>query len=57
MPDHEHIQKLVDRALRFPVAERRAFLVGACGDDEALRREVERRVSEVSTSAPSIPQT
>lgn len=35
------ISDLYERALAHPPAERARFLYGACGDDDALRREVE----------------
>ncbi len=36
----QRVESLCHAALAHPVAERAAFLAGACGDDEALRREV-----------------
>jgi hypothetical protein len=37
----ERIEKLFQSAMELEPAEREAFLAGACGDDQLLRREVE----------------
>jgi tetratricopeptide (TPR) repeat protein/predicted Ser/Thr protein kinase len=41
----QRLESLVHAALARPASERAAFLVGACGDDEALRREAESLVA------------
>jgi hypothetical protein len=42
----ERIERLYHSALERPEAERASFLAGACGGDEALRREVESLLGE-----------
>jgi predicted ATPase len=50
-PEQWHkIASLFQRALERPEAERAAFLAGACGDDTALRREVESLLSADETA-------
>jgi tetratricopeptide (TPR) repeat protein len=41
-PSWERVAALFDQALERPQPERAAWLAAACGDDEALRREVEQ---------------
>ena len=52
----DRISDLFHAALKRPPAERAAFLAGACGDDEALRREVESLLAYGAASAPFLEQ-
>jgi serine/threonine protein kinase/Tol biopolymer transport system component len=44
------IEEICDGALNQPAGERAAFLAAACGDDEALRREVEALLRHAQTA-------
>src|SRR3954471_3349723 len=50
------IERLYHQALECDAAERAAFLSGACGDDLALRREVESLIACRSRAADFIEQ-
>lgn len=45
------VRELLDRALGVPLAERNAFLDGACADDAALRAEVDSLLRAAEGSA------
>jgi hypothetical protein len=49
----ERISGLYHAALAYPAKERRAFLQAACGDDEALRLEVESLLAYEAASSGS----
>ena len=44
------IEELCDAALDRDAGERAAFVAAACGDDEALRREVEALLAHAQTA-------
>ena len=44
------IEEICDGALNQPAGERAAFLAAACGDDEALRHEVEALLRHAQTA-------
>ena len=48
---HERIGELFHAALELPRPERRAFLAGACGGDEELRRDVESLIAAHDSAA------
>ena len=52
----QRVESLCHAALARPLAERTAFLAGACGNDEALRREVVSLLAGAE-SAPSFLET
>jgi len=54
MSKQERIQKLFHAAAELPSAEREAFLVGACGTDDALRAEVDSLLENRFTSAQTV---
>ena len=63
MPDSdwERLQRLFDKAMALPEAERAAFLDRACGNDESLRRNIDALIeadaqNEESNQDPSILQ-
>jgi eukaryotic-like serine/threonine-protein kinase len=51
MSDWEQISRLYHGALRLPDARRTSFLRDACGEDEALRREVESLLDQENGAA------
>ena len=51
-PDRERdIERMCHAALECPVAERAAFLAEACGDDAALRREVDSLLAQAGAAS------
>jgi serine/threonine protein kinase/Tol biopolymer transport system component len=52
----DRISDLYHAALKRPSAERSGFLADACGDDEALRHEVESLLAYDAASAPFLEQ-
>ena len=51
-PDRERdIERMCQAALECPVAERAGFLAEACGDDAALRREVESLLAQAGAAS------
>ena len=44
------IERICEAALKRPVSERSAFLKEACGEDEALRQEVDRLLAHEQTA-------
>ena len=48
----DRISDLYHAALKRPPAERSAFLAASCGDDAALRQEVESRLAYDAGAAP-----
>jgi serine/threonine protein kinase/Tfp pilus assembly protein PilF len=52
---HQRAKELFLAALSHPAADRAAFVAGACGGDEALRREVESLLEYYEENEPSAP--
>jgi tetratricopeptide (TPR) repeat protein len=48
---HERVETLFNQALKFAPAERAAFLAGACGDDDQLRRQLEEMLRAEAEAA------
>jgi WD40 repeat protein len=53
--DHDKAEALFEAALRFKPEERAAFLAGACGNDEALRRQVTELLQANSEAGAFLP--
>src|SRR5215510_1942642 len=49
-PRRQRIEEVCDAALDRPVTERAAFVAAACGDDDALRRDVEALLAHEATA-------
>src|SRR5262245_55588102 len=55
-PKNDNVETLFHQALKFQPAERRAFLVGACGDNEELRRRLEELLKAEEDAGGFLPQ-
>lgn len=51
------IEALFDHAVALPAAEREAYLAGACGEDRALRHEVETLLASVAGADDALRET
>jgi serine/threonine protein kinase len=53
---HEKVETLFHQALKFTPAERPAFLAGACGEDDALRRKLEDLLKAEGEAGAFLPE-
>ncbi len=53
--DHKRVEALLNQALEFKPDERAAFLIGACGGDQELRRQVETLLSVADETEGFLP--
>jgi serine/threonine protein kinase/WD40 repeat protein len=56
-PSHEKVEALFNQALAFKPEEREAFLAGACGTDEVLRRRLEELLKAEAAAGAFLPET